>query len=1173
MRRTSVSLPTKQVRHDPHEKPARYDNEHRETGILEKLQGTMNQTQKARWLKTTGIVVFFVFLFYYFSPKGIDIYQKGVSSHTDGQVPADSSYGTTKCTKSYSKDKPIVQYVLMIDAGSTGSRIHVYKFNNCGPTPELESEEFKMTEKSVGGLSKYKDDPLAAAKTLDPLMAVAMQTVPDKLKGCSPVAVKATAGLRMIGADAAEKILETVRHHLENDYPFPVVSKEENGVAIMDGSDEGVYAWVTTNYLLGKIGGPDDSPTAAVFDLGGGSTQIVFEPTFKKAAAGGMPEKLAEGDHKYELSFGGRDFELYQHSHLGYGLMAARNAIHQILLQDLYSKNKDKGFMSKPILNPCINAGQTDIVKVKLDEDSPLGSGEVELNMTGPAIPAPAQCRALAERILAKDAECKLAPCSFNGVHQPSLAKTFATEDVYIFSYFFDRTKPLGMPDSFTLRELHDLTNTVCNGEEAWDVFSTVPGALEELRDRGEHCLDLNFMLALLHTGYEMPIEREVKIAKKIKGNELGWCLGASLPLLSKGSGWSCKITECGFGNSGKESREGTEIARMSVASFRSSASTPSLRSRDGLLPAHLRPDNGANVRVVVRVRAFLPREIKRGADCLISMDPRTQRTTLHVPNDTDPANARSKSRKVIEEKSFTFDNSFWSHDRDDPHYATQEDVYNSLGEEFLDHNFEGYHTCIFAYGQTGSGKSYTMMGTPDQPGLIPRTCEDLFQRIEAAQSETPNISYHVRASYFEVYNEHVRDLLVPAVPNQPPYYLKIRESPTEGPYVKDLTEVPVRSLNEILRYMQAGDANRTVASTKMNDTSSRSHAVFTIMLKQIHHDMETDETTERSSRIRLVDLAGSERAKATEATGTRLREGSNINKSLTTLGRVIAALADPKHHHRPSGNRGLRRDVVPYRDSILTWLLKDSLGGNSKTAMIACIAPSDYEETLSTLRYADQAKRIRTRAVVNQEDHVSAAQRDAQLSAMADEIRRLQLSVGESRRREARDAQEAEDRLDEYQAQVTKMQRLMEEQKLVAESKIRSLQTENEALRLHLKLALDSIKNPIPEVVAATAEQVGGDAEGGTDDRENVGPADGEGDVGMGGKGGSRRESLVDEAYFDEDDGYSSEAYEEKANDVQDYMHELLKDLSLFRRKIGDDKDRFLDESWRQLLASEINV
>src|SRR5512140_2459945 len=125
-------------------------------------------------------------------------------------------------------------------------------------------------------------------------------------------------------------------------------------------------------------------------------------------------------------------------------------------------------------------------------------------------------------------------------------------------------------------------------------------------------------------------------------------------------------------------------------------------------------------------------------------MDPVSQKTTLMVPNDSDPANARARSRKVMEEKSFTFDRSFWSHDPADEHYATQEDVYDSLGEEFLDHNFEGYHTCIFAYGQTGSGKSYTMMGTPEQPGLIPRTCDDLFERIAAAQEETPNISYNV---------------------------------------------------------------------------------------------------------------------------------------------------------------------------------------------------------------------------------------------------------------------------------------------------------------------------------------------------------------------------------------------------------------------------------------------
>lgn len=579
----------------------------------------------------------------------------------------------------------------------------------------------------------------------------------------------------------------------------------------------------------------------------------------------------------------------------------------------------------------------------------------------------------------------------------------------------------------------------------------------------------------------------------------------------------------------------------------RSSASTPSLRSRDGTIPFHARMDNGGNVRVVVRVRAFLPREVDRGAECLIDMDPISQVTTLLVPNDRDPANKNTKSRKVIEEKSFTFDNSFWSHDTKDPHYATQEDVYNSLGEEFLDHNFEGYHTCIFAYGQTGSGKSYTMMGTPDHPGLIPRTCEDLFERIEAAQNETPNISYGVRVSYFEVYNEHVRDLLVPVVPNQAPYYLKIRESPTEGPYVKDLTEVPVRSLDEILRYMTKGDKSRTTASTKMNDTSSRSHAVFTIMLKQIHHDMETDETTERSSRIRLVDLAGSERAKATEATGQRLREGSNINKSLTTLGRVIAALADPKAQRSGKGGRG-KDMVVPYRDSILTWLLKDSLGGNSKTAMIACIAPSDYDETLSTLRYADQAKRIRTRAVVNQ-DHISSAERDAQIAAMAEEIRTLQVSVSESRSRE-KNAKEQEERLEEYQNRVGSMQRMMEERGQVYEAKIRSLQTQNEALRLHLKLALDSLKNPIPPVTLSRPGTSNGpkeEQEKGQEDQENAEGEDGE--------------SLYDDSN-DGEDTEPDEDYEERHNEMQEHMHGLLKDLGLFRRKIGDDKGRwFVDD------------
>jgi guanosine-diphosphatase len=425
----------------------------------------------------------------------------------------------------------LTQYALMIDAGSTGSRIHVYKFNNCGATPELEHEDFWMTEKREGGsgLSAYPDDPEAAARSLDPLLSNALKSVPESYQRCSPIAVKATAGLRKLGPVKSDNILKAVRKHLENDYPFPVVSEEHGGVQVMDGKDEGVYAWITANYLLGKVGGPDKTPTAAVLDLGGGSTQIVFQPTFKEVEGGGMPKTLAKGDHKYELEFGGRQFALYQHSYLGYGLMEARNALHNVVLDAVYQAHKDDAdktaFLSKPILNPCIAPGMSKEVKIELGPSHPLGP-MVTVNMTGPASGAPAQCRALAEKILHKDEACEIAPCSFKGVHQPSFEQTFHSEDVYLLSYFYDRIAPIGMPKSFTLAELRDLTSRVCHGKDQWDVFESVEGALEEL-ERPDHCLDLNFMLALLHTGYEMPIDREVKIAKKINDNELGWCLGA----------------------------------------------------------------------------------------------------------------------------------------------------------------------------------------------------------------------------------------------------------------------------------------------------------------------------------------------------------------------------------------------------------------------------------------------------------------------------------------------------------------------------------------------------------------------------------------------------------------------------------------------------------------------
>nr|POE62391.1 kinesin-like protein kif13b [Quercus suber] len=533
-------------------------------------------------------------------------------------------------------------------------------------------------------------------------------------------------------------------------------------------------------------------------------------------------------------------------------------------------------------------------------------------------------------------------------------------------------------------------------------------------------------------------------------------------------------------------------------------------------------------------------------------MSPDTNKTTLHPPVLT--AEDAKSGKRQHEQRDFTFDKSFWSHNEADAHYAHQQHIYASFGEEFLDHNFDGYHTCIFAYGQTGSGKSYTMMGTPDQPGLIPRTCRGLFERVESEQNSS--ITYNVHVSYFEIYNEHVKDLLTPRT--NPATYLKIRESKSDGVYVQNLTDEPVKCYEDIESLMKMGDLNRTTASTKMNDTSSRSHAVFTLTLKQIQHDIATDSTIERLARMRLVDLAGSERAGRTEATGQRLREGGNINQSLTTLGRVIAALADPRRQaaNRVNGkqNQSKRRaEVVPYRDSVLTWLLKDSLGGNSKTAMVACISPTDYEETLSTLRYADQAKRIRTKAHINQ-DAVSAAERDAKIVEMQETIKSLQLSVNAAAARKRDEADRARDELEDYQRQVTKMQRAMEESRAVSDVKIRALtmevdelrpanaalRVEVEALRRHLALAVGELKNPIVLPKGLVRET---DDDGNSDLGSRYGDDDDDGDYdsGMGG------------------DDWSDHGHQPFEHDAwQAEVEALMGDLALFKRKVGDDKQRF---------------
>lgn len=321
------------------------------------------------------------------------------------------------------------------------------------------------------------------------------------------------------------------------------------------------------------------------------------------------------------------------------------------------------------------------------------------------------------------------------------------------------------------------------------------------------------------------------------------------------------------------------------------------------------------------------------------------------------------RSAKDQAPKTFAYDRSYWSFDKSDLNYAGQSNLFDDLGKPLLDNAFQGYNNCIFAYGQTGAGKSYSMMGYGKEIGIIPMICQDMFHRINAIQEDKTN-KCTVEVSYLEIYNERVRDLLNPSTKGN----LKVREHPSTGPYVEDLAKLVVSSFQEIESLMDEGNKARTVAATNMNETSSRSHAVFTLMLTQKKYDTETKMEMEKVAKISLVDLAGSERATSTGATGARLKEGAEINRSLSTLGRVIAALADlstgaAKKKKGASGQ-------VPYRDSVLTWLLKDSLGGNSMTAMIAAISPADinYDETLSTLRYADSAKRIKNHAVVNED-------------------------------------------------------------------------------------------------------------------------------------------------------------------------------------------------------------
>uniref|UniRef100_A0A673LDW2 Kinesin-like protein KIF1C n=1 Tax=Sinocyclocheilus rhinocerous TaxID=307959 RepID=A0A673LDW2_9TELE len=355
-----------------------------------------------------------------------------------------------------------------------------------------------------------------------------------------------------------------------------------------------------------------------------------------------------------------------------------------------------------------------------------------------------------------------------------------------------------------------------------------------------------------------------------------------------------------------------------------------------------------SSVKVAVRVRPFNSREMNRGAKCVIQM----QDKSTCIINPKQPKEAP---------KNFTFDYSYWSHSsEEDPSFASQRKVYQDIGEEMLLHAFEGYNVCIFAYGQTGAGKSYTMMGKqdPGQQGIIPQMCEDLFR--QTADNTDPDLSFSVEVSYMEIYCERVRDLLNPKSRGA----LRVREHPIMGPYVEDLSKMAVTNYSDIADLMDTGNKARTVAATNMNETSSRSHAVFTILFTQRRHDNMTSLDTEK------------------------VCEGANINKSLTTLGKVISALADMH------GTKKRRSDFIPYRDSVLTWLLRENLGGNSRTAMIAALSPADinYEEILSTLRYADRAKQIKCNAVINEDPNARLVR---ELKEEVNRLKELLLSQG----------------------------------------------------------------------------------------------------------------------------------------------------------------------------------
>ncbi|KAK0166144.1 hypothetical protein PV328_004591 [Microctonus aethiopoides] len=358
-------------------------------------------------------------------------------------------------------------------------------------------------------------------------------------------------------------------------------------------------------------------------------------------------------------------------------------------------------------------------------------------------------------------------------------------------------------------------------------------------------------------------------------------------------------------------------------------------------------------VQVVVRCRPMDEKETSRNFSRVVEISPSRGVVEIRNPRE-DPSKDNSKV--------FTFDAVYDWH-------SSQQDIYEETVRPLVSSVLDGFNGTIFAYGQTGTGKTYTMEGSKsnvDRRGIIPRSFEHIFNHIGRSE----NMQYLVRASYLEIYQEEIRDLLH----IDQSLRFELKEKPESGVFVKDLSTVVCKSAQEIQQLMNRGNLNRTIGATNMNEHSSRSHAIFLITIEMGSLDNGENSGGIRVGRLNLVDLAGSERQSKTGSCGDRLKEASKINLSLSALGNVISALVDGKTSH------------VPYRDSKLTRLLQDSLGGNSKTIMVANIGPAsyNYDETLTTLRYANRAKNIKNKPRINEDP------KDALLRQYQEEISRL---------------------------------------------------------------------------------------------------------------------------------------------------------------------------------------